>query len=295
MNELESADILHAIYRDLKVERGDVVCLGIDMSGIPLPKYPFKPVPELIRARSDKLCRFLLESILEYLGPSGTALAPAYSYSCARPGSIYIHEETPSEVGPFTEFFRTDARAIRSIHPLFSMSGIGPHAREILTENGKSAFGPFSCFGKFRDFNVKFLCLGVSFAKSVTYLHKLEQVYGCAHRYHKSLDTKVMVNCEELPGPWTAYLRYLSLDHRADFHLMETSLRKEGVLQEVAYNGMPFHCANVADVDRVGFALLDQNPCAFTSHDVIVKLDESKTGKNPKGTPVVELETHFVR
>src|SRR5438046_1658456 len=97
----------------LRVKAGDRIMLGIDMGKLPLPSYPAALTREALRERERKWCRFVLDRLLDHLGPGGTLLVPSYSYTCGKPGSTFVLESTPSEVGPFTEFVRDQPQTVR--------------------------------------------------------------------------------------------------------------------------------------------------------------------------------------
>ncbi len=289
MTESEAVHILKSVLTELKIKRGDLVYLGIDMGGIPLPTYPAELNSNAIREREKKWCEFLLHALLDYLGPEGTVLAPAFTYSCSAPGSMFILEETPAEVGPFTSFLSVHPLAHRSKHPLFSVAGIGTLAQEILEETGKSAFGATSVFGKLNDFECKFLCLGTSIGKSLTYIHHLEQTYGCNGRYNKVFHTKVICDSREVPGPWLAYVSYHSIVHAPQCNTIENQLRKSGVLYEAEFNSHPYQSVNISNVNKIGYSMLEANQCSFRSYDIEVILDEAETKKSPLSGPVAKL------
>jgi aminoglycoside 3-N-acetyltransferase len=260
---------LHAVG----VRSGQVAVLGVDMGKLPLPRYPARLERDDIRRRSQLWCAFVLECLLEHLGANGTVVVPTFTYSCAAGGS-YVHESTPSEVGPFSEYVRCLPGAHRSIHPLFSQAAFGRHAADIMDNVGKSAFGPASPYARLSRYDTIFLCLGASFGSSVTYLHHLEHCYGCNHRYHKVLESEVVCRGQRQLGPWLAYLRFRGTDATPDLTRAERRLRLEGVLREAEVGKGKFQAAYLPDVDRVCYAMLAEDPCAFVRRPVIYRLDE---------------------
>ena len=281
LTEAEASQALKSLLSDLGVVRGETIYLGIDMARIPLPHWPVELNRAAIRAREDRWCAFIFEQIMDVLGPSGTMLVGTFSYSCSNPAVPFVLEETPSEIGPFTNWFRQQSQAIRSLHPIFSVAGIGPLASEILTNVGGAAFGPCSPFGRLSGSDVRFVSLGVPFHLSITYLHHLEQCYGCNHRYHKIFTTPVIKEGVIQKGPFLGYVRWRGLDAGSDFKLCETRMMAEGVLREVNWNDCVNQAVLARDVDRIGYAMLTENPCAFVSRDVQVDLNETITGANP--------------
>lgn len=281
LTEMDARDTLQSILAEVGVERGDVVYLAIDMGALPLPSLPFELSREAIKARERRLCDFVLGSLRDYIGSHGTILAPAFSYSCSKPGSVYVHEETPGEIGPFPEYMRNHSEAIRSVHPLFSVTGIGPAAQDLLQTTGKAAFGAMSVFERLNKYPCKFLFLGSGLGGTLTYMHHIEQTYGCNHRYNKVINATVMQNGQSIPGPWLAYVGYRSIQARPHPQFLEAGLRAAGVLREMLYQNRPFQCVDIADVNDVGYRMLVNDPCAFMTDGVEIVLDETDSMKNP--------------
>lgn len=275
MTEVEAKTSLEDILNRLGVNAGDRIMLGIDMGKLPLPKYFAELSREAFREREQKWCRFVLDILLSRLTPSGTLLVPTFTYSCAKPRSVYVAESTPSENGPFTEFFRNQPQAIRSLHPIFSLSGIGRDAEALLGNVGRSAFGVLSPFSRFSKFNVKFLCLGVEFRNPITYIHHMEQSYGCPHRYHKSFDIEVFSRGERSPGEWYAYMAYQDIGYSSDISSLQQALKADGYLAEADWKGRVNHLVEVAAVDIVGYKLLNRDACSFLDRSLKFRFEDS--------------------
>ena len=223
---------------------------------------------------------------MEALGPRGTLLVGTFSYLCGNPEIPFVVEETRSEIGPFTNWVRLQPQSIRSLHPIFSVAGVGPNAADILTNTGGAAFGPCSPFGRLTGLDARFVSLGVPFHQSITYLHHLEQCFGCNHRYHKIFTTPVIKNGVVQKGPFLGYVRWRGLDASQNFLPCEKKMLDEGFLREVRWNGCVNQAVRTADVDHIGYAMLAENPCAFVSRDVHVELDETAITTNLLRDPV---------
>ena len=226
-----------------------------------------------ILGRERQWSEYLLDVLLEVLGPDGTLLAPAFSYDYARNGTPYHHERSPSEVGPFTEFFRKSKGVVRSLHPLHSVVGIGPKTTEILDDVGRSAFGPRSPFGRLQKTGCKFLCLGVSLGKSLTYAHHMEQVYGVNHMYNKVFNTPVFVSGVKQAGAWLCFVRYLGVGLEAQIGNLETKLREDGLLKETSRWEHPMQLVHVTHAEEIGFRQLEENPCSWLKEPIEIHIE----------------------
>lgn len=276
LTESEAGHEMNSLLDALGIQRGDCVMIGIDMSKLPLPSYKAALNKDAFRERERKWFEFVLNRLLQRLGDEGTILVPSYSYSCGKAGSVFDNNSTKSEVGPFTEFFRTYQGVTRSLHPIFSVSGMGKFASHILTQTGRSGFGSGSPFERFRQYQVKFLCLGVEIKNSITYIHHLEQCYGSPHRYHKRFDVQVFDNGVKQDGEWYAYVGYRGIDYESDISSLQQELEKAGALTAVMWNGAPSHVATIADVDSVGYGLLRKNAYSFVQKNLNLHFDDSR-------------------
>lgn len=272
--------------RRLGLAAGDVAYLGIDLGGLKPPALPLPRNAAEMRARREAVFLHVYDAVRAVVGEAGTILVPAFSYDYARNATPYDHETTPSEVGPFTEWFRTRPGVIRSLHPLFSVCGEGPVAAAILDNCGRSAFGPTSPFGRLSAHDVKFVSLGVHLAKWFTYAHHLEQLAGCNHAYHKLFNVPVSKAGRPVEGPFLAYLRYLGAGIDLAIAKFEDQLRAAGVLREDEAEGL-VQIVTARDAERVGLDMLATDPWAFIARPVEVHVETPGGGTQPYGRAAV--------
>lgn len=289
MTEPEALRALAELLDAAEIERGSTVYLGVDMARVPLPDYPATLERSAIRRREVEWCAFLLDVLQGRVGVEGTLLAPTFSYAYARTATPYFHETSPSETGAFTEFFRTRPGVVRSFHPLNSISGVGPNARAILEDVGRAGYGARSPFARLRAFDTRFLFLGAPLGITLTYAHHLEHMYGVNHMYHKVYSVPAHREGRPEPGPWTCFVRYLGVGIEAGIGRLEEELRSSRLLKEAAANGRIVQSVGVADVERVGYAMLDRDPCAFLAEPVRITVGETGAADQPLTGRTVRL------
>ncbi|PKK91314.1 MAG: hypothetical protein CVV64_05975 [Candidatus Wallbacteria bacterium HGW-Wallbacteria-1] len=249
-----------ADYRSLlgrHIDSGDAVLVHTDLSmlGIPveLSGQSFS---------SDSKERFMgsLLSILgELCGSGGTLMVPAFTYSYARHGIPFVLEDSISEVCMFSEFFRKQSGAIRSLHPLFSLSALGADAAFLCTENGRSAYGYGSPMERLCRLKGKILFLGAFPWATMTFIHHIEHMAGVPYFYHKAFDNPVFAEGNRVPGPFFAYVRHLQgvvYSHRGftDYLLargamIHTPMKRGGIWSVKAEKAM-----------ELGFRYLQEHP-----------------------------------
>lgn len=287
MTEDEASAELGDLLVGLGVQHGEVIYLSLDMAKLPLPRWPVPLTREAFRDRENRWCDFLLRRVMAALGPEGTVLVGSFTYACGNPAIPFVAEETPSEIGPFTNWLRTRPGAIRSLHPMFSVAGLGHHARAILDNTGGAGFGPSSPFGRLSAMGARFVNLGIPFRKSLTYVHHLEQCHGCNHRYHKVFGGRVISQGRVVERQFLGYMRWRGVDAAVDVGPLENELKRTGQLIEIDRPGLFGQSARAADIDRVGYDMLARDAWAFSTRKIRIDLDDSIVASKLQANPIV--------
>ncbi len=269
---LEQDQSLVNNIRRLGIGKGDVVYTATDLTRLPLPK----PDREIRCALGGAARRILwLEwvylSIREVIGNKGTIVAPTFSYDYARSNTPFIYEESPGEVCNFSEYIRVKKGAIRSLHPLFSLTAIGPKAGEICRNVGKSAYGQRSAFSRLRHAGTIFLFLGAPLGESLTYIHHMEQLYGVNHYFNKAFDAPVYIRGQKIPGPWLAFVRYLGCDIEIHIQRFENHLREKGLLRVQKTTKGEIQAVDCQIVHKQGLDCLASNPWYFIEKPIYIR------------------------
>jgi len=122
----------------------------------------------------------IINALFEIIGDRGTLLFPSFPYSGR--AKTYLEKtpcfhinETPSQMGVITEYFRTSENVFRSFHPTDPVCAKGPLA-DYYTNSHLGQITPYnenSPFRKLCNKNGKILMLGTKLS-SCTSLHTLE-------------------------------------------------------------------------------------------------------------------------
>ena len=151
----------------------DLKRLGIKPGGCLLVHSSYKSLGKDIESPAQ-----VIETLRAALGENGTLLFPTLSYSSVPVDKPVFHiNETPSDVGAISEFFRKQPGVIRSLHPTHSVAAIGAKAAEIIQghEKDDSPVGANSPFRKLRDLNGQILMLGCGLRPN-TSMHGVEEL-----------------------------------------------------------------------------------------------------------------------
>lgn len=135
--------------------------------------------------KRDKLLPISFSAIQEVIGTKGTIFSPSASMNLCNTNIPFDINKTPSNnMGALAEFIRTTDGSIRSLHPFWSISGIGYKAT-ILSKVSRHAYGLGSPWSKFLDLDVRQINIGLHPSKAVTLIHHIEVAVGVPYRYTK--------------------------------------------------------------------------------------------------------------
>jgi aminoglycoside 3-N-acetyltransferase len=184
---------------------------------------------------SEKLNNFV--GVLKTFFCEGTILVPSFTYSATK-GEVFDPEATKSEVGLFSEFFRTSDGVSRTKHPIFSFAVWGKDKERFLCLDDTTCFGMGSLFDEFYSVNGTLCCIGCSLDR-VTFVHYVEQTIPVHYRYLKCFEATVKQGKAYKTFQTSYFVRNLEIDSSADL----TSLRKHAFdvedLKEAAMGRFP--------------------------------------------------------
>jgi len=209
-----------------------------------------------------------LDAIFDIIGEKGTLVVPTYSQQIGRFGLPYIHEETPTLTGVFSEFIRTCPGAVRSFHPVFSLTALGYHAQEICGEVGTSGFGAQSAYDHLFKHGGHSICLGFTYESGhiVTGAHYIECSYSVPYYYNKVLKSKVYKGGQQSNKIFTLNVGYRDFDIKINYIKYIEALHSKGLLKSHAVGSSVLYSSRLEDQLRVGYELLSEDTYSFLEH-----------------------------
>ena len=217
MNKLSHQEFADSL-RAAGLQAGDIVHVQSDLRVIGPVDAPLT---------RERMLEFYLRGFQEVLGPTGTLTVLTATMSCARYGTPFVREETPSEVGVFSEYVRRRAGAVRSLHPILSVAGLGAQAEEICGGAHFEGVGWDSPWGRLHRTGAKMMTLGMGAdGGGTTYFHFIETSYGVPYKYVKVMPCAVVAAGHEVPGLFSMSVRY------HDFNIKNTPVRLKRRLLE---------------------------------------------------------------
>jgi aminoglycoside 3-N-acetyltransferase len=212
-----SRDDLVRALRAVGVREGDVVFshTSVGMLGRPAEGLSKETVADLF-----------LSAFREALGPEGTWVLPAYSYSYTS-GELFDPAATPpGNMGLLTEMFWQRPDFHRSLDPIFSVVATGARAEELVRDVPDDCFGDDCIYARLIAADGAICNVGIGSHSAL--IHHVEQKLGVPYRYIKMFkgttrvngserESEVAYNVRDLDSPRTpAYFMRLDHDARAD-------------------------------------------------------------------------------
>lgn len=202
----------------------------------------------------------VIDALLETVGKDGTIVMSSLTGWF----HSYDAEKTPSEVGKISEVFRKRENAVRSLHPVHSITAIGKDAEYIASGHDKceTGCGKGTPYMKIHDIDGKILLLGVDMDRN-TFMHTIED----------ESDAQYLVTID-IPAPtyiknWQRSkftLKKFPPGHR-DFIGFTSILRKRDAIIEGIIGNAVSKVMNVKDIYSIGMELLTKEPLFFLCHN----------------------------
>jgi aminoglycoside N3'-acetyltransferase len=201
----------------------------------------------------------LLSALLEAAGGSGTLAMPAFTLSFPKT-RVWELESTPSEMGVLTEAFRKSPGALRSLHPIHSVTAVGAGAAALTGGWSASSFGPGSAFEMLHEADAWLLCAGVG-AERLTFVHYVEERCKVPYRAYKPFPGAVRSRGKDDLRVYTMYARDLRFKVSVDRFPAVLKDLKVGRSAPLAYGTL--HAWRAREVFDAVQGLLRRDPGAL--------------------------------
>lgn len=183
----------------------------------------------------------VIDALLDLIGAGGTLLFPAFNFQSWTETHYFDVLETPSRMGMITELARQRPGALRTPHPIYSFSVLGPLAREFSQAEDVEAYGPNSAFALFHKLNATLISIGLDFNNTFSMHHYIEYNVGCDYRRVKEF-SGIYVGYDRLPRIKT-YSMFVRLNDRVKTYIVPgmNDLLAEGVIKEIQVGAARVH------------------------------------------------------
>jgi aminopeptidase-like protein/aminoglycoside N3'-acetyltransferase len=224
--------------KETNYNRADLVN-GLRLTGLGLGDIVFFQVshrtlgPTERNSDEKEVYELLYSAIREVIGPEGTALVPAFSFSFYR-NEDFDPQTTPSSQGEwssslgFLEYFRHLPGVVRSVDPILSVAGLGPHAEKLLTRLPNTNYGKDCLYERLVKSEGKICGIGVGLAEA-PFLHYVEETLGVPFRYKKLFTGYIEQNGKRSKQGWVSSVPIQTAIGLPDGTRLEKVARAEGL------------------------------------------------------------------
>ena len=172
----------------------------------------------------------LIESIINFIGPSGTLVLPTFTYSATK-NEVYDLNQTQSEVGIVTENFRKRKNVLRSSNPIFSVASIGKLSENFKNSSITDCFGDGTCFDLMYKNNFWIVTLGCSFDR-ITFIHYVDQFKNVSYRYFKNFKSLIINDSKKINSNISYFVRNLDRKSSVNLNNLKLKLDEYGFLNK---------------------------------------------------------------
>lgn len=239
-NMISKENIKYCLYL-LGINKGDIVFVHSALSSIGFV---------------DGGAETVIDALLESVGDEGTIIMPALTNW----DSSFDSLTSPSVVGKISETFRKRKNALRSLHPVHSVTAIGKNASYIVDNHDKceTGCGIGTPYMKIHELDGKIMLLGVDMDRN-TFIHTIETEINA--KYLLTID----IPAPTYLGDWQnkrIELNKFPSGHR-DFISLTASLRKNNVIIEGMIGNAVVKVMRAQNLFEAGVKLLKNDPLHF--------------------------------
>lgn len=247
------ANDLKEALQSVGIVRGDILFCHSHL--------PFYGRPRDVGSAAD-LCQLFFDGIMDTIGPKGTLIVPAFTYSFPR-REVFDMDADIRAMGLFPEFVRRQPGALRSRDPCYSVVAYGGAADALTRGVPENSFGPDSVFDRFWMADGKILSLNNGVGS--TYIHYVERRLGVGYRFDKTFEGTIKNGSDLSPARSVIWVRYLSDDSLvADWTALERKCRADGVLRSSKLGRGEVGCLEAQRKFRVIEEALQHHPYFLT-------------------------------
>jgi len=243
-------------FKDTGVLRNDLVMIHGD-AGV---------AAQFTHIDSNQRIQELIRQIIEYFSPEGTVVVPTFSYSFTKNKNFDV-DNTPSEIGKFSESFRRYPLMRRSSHPIFSVAGIGNHFEKFEKSRIDDCFGEGTAFDLLYKLGGKIICLGCDFDRT-TFAHYVEQYFEVPYRYMKNFSGYIIKDGNQNQLTTSYYVRNVEINSILDLNLLKKELINKKKLLISNVGRFSIIAIKTQDFLDCSIQLLKNNKFALTKNEI---------------------------
>jgi aminoglycoside 3-N-acetyltransferase len=223
-----------------------------------------------VHIRKEQKKAILLKAFQDTIGSNGTLFSPAASMNLCNTDMPFDLRMTPShQMGAFAEYLRKKSEAERSLHPFWSVSGIGPEAHR-LRRVSRHSYGAGSPWSMFLELDATQVNIGVHPSKAVTLIHHIETTIGVPYRYTKEFMHPIRYPEDIIVEPY-----YMSVMYK-DSDIQKKLLLNEHYFEELDRKGLLLKSEHPTGLKLWSFKMMDfyETVMEFFIDDIYTYLEQ---------------------
>jgi aminoglycoside N3'-acetyltransferase len=168
-------------------------------------------------------------------------------------------------MGAFAETVRQRPEALRTPHPMQSLSVVGRWASDLAGRDTPSAFDPGSAFERLLDLDARLLLLGAN-VDAISMLHYSEQRFRVPYRYWKDFTGQVRTAQGWETRTYRMFARDLEINPLLSLREVQASLEKRGEWQAAPLNYGLVSLCRAADFVAAVDSFLSADPWSLVTN-----------------------------
>lgn len=174
-----------------------------------------------------------LQAFQTVIGERGTIVVPTYTTSFGRFGKPFVYEESPSEMGMFSEHVRTSRGSCRTLHPIQSLTALGARAETLTKNHPRWNVGYDTIWDRMLQDGAKIVTLGLPPRQCMSLVHHIEFLACVPYLYHKVLRGEVYVGGRRIHDDFVIAVRYLNYGISWDLSRLESDLFERSAISQI--------------------------------------------------------------
>lgn len=249
---MQSFDLkeLTGALRRLGLQRGDI--LNVHSRLFTLGSIRGIPVKEIPGA--------YLKAFQEVIGPEGTVVVPTYTTAFGRFGTPFVLEESPSEMGVFSEHVRKSPGSVRTLHPIQSLTALGARAEALAGNHPRWNVGHDTVWDRMLKGGGKMVSVGIPVSRSISFMHQVEHLACVPYQYPKILRGEVRAGGRRITEDFYLSARYLQYGIAYDLSRFERDLEKASALRHESLGGNGIWSVPLQAAFDIGMKGMRQDP-----------------------------------
>lgn len=193
-----------------------------------------------IRIRKEKKLSSIYKCLTQTTGKNFSLFVPTATLNLCNTKIPFDLENTPShKMGPLAEFIRNNKKSVRSLHPFWSICGIGNNAK-FLKQVSKHAYGYGSPWSKMLDLDFLQVNIGIHPSKAVTLVHYIETIIGVPYRYNKLFKHKIKIQNKFYYDDYFQSVFFNQVDSKKKIKLNEHFFKILKKQKKLNYSKLPY-------------------------------------------------------